>query len=115
MVFSFLGKMDHSCIPANNETTCYKQLLLQKFFIQVFAEEKSCEECGSVYHPLHNFCMISCCGPVMRVCNTCNWETVPCVDCTENKVGDIIINKKINKCVACKEEKIVKKRMEKNI
>ena len=107
--------MDHSCIPANNKPTSYERLLLQKFSIQVFAEEKNCEECGSVYQPLHNFCMIGCCGGVMRVCNTCNWETVPCVTCKENKVGDIVVDKKINKCAACKEEKIVMKRMVKNI
>ena len=109
--------MEHSCNPANEVATCtiFEQLLLQKFFIQVFNEEKSCEECGVVYRPLHNFYMIACRGPAMRVCNVCNWETVPCMTCKENKVGDIIINKKINSCVVCKEEKIVKKIMEKNI
>ena len=99
---------------AEKEPT-FERLHLQKFFIQVFGEEKDCEECGVVYNPLYNFCMISCCGPVMRVCNICNWERVPCVNCKENVIGDIIISKKINSCVGCKEAKIMKNIMKENI
>ena len=85
----------------------FERLHLQKFFIQVFGEEKACEECGVEYAPLYNFCMISCCGAVMRVCSVCNWETVPCITCKENDIGDIIINKKKNHCLACDGEKIM--------
>ena len=94
-----------------SEGVCMKKIRLHKFFIQVFVEEKACEECGVEYPALYNFCMISCCGGVMRVCNVCNWETVPCISCKENDIGDIIINKKINHCVACNEEKIMFREM----
>ena len=108
--------LNHSCItPATSTCTIFEELRMQKFSIQVFNEKKSCEECGVVYKPLYNFYMIGCCGPVMRVCNVCNWETIPCVICKENNVGDILINKKKNSCVGCKDEKSVKKLMEKNI
>ena len=89
------------------EEACMKKIQLNKFFIQVFGEKKTCEECGVGYDPLYNFYMISCCGTVMRVCSVCNWETVPCTSCKENNIGDIIINKKINHCDACAEEKIM--------
>ena len=106
----------HSCVTAATPTcTIFEKLYLKKFFIQVFDEKKSCEECGVVYNPLYNFCMIACCGPAIRVCNQCNWDTVPCKSCKENDIGDIVISKKINSCVGCKDEKEMKKLMEKNI
>ena len=108
--------LNHSCItPATSTCTIFEELRMQKFSIQVFNEKKSCEECGVVHKALYNFYMIGCCGPAIRVCSICNWDTIPCVTCRENNVGDIIINKKINSCVACRDEKSVKKLMEKNI
>ena len=111
-----MNYLNHSCVTTATPTcTIFEKLYLQKFFIQVFDEKKSCEECGVVYKPLYNFYMIACCGPAMRVCNICNWDTVPCKSCKENDIGDIVISKKINSCVACKDEKEMKKLMEKNI
>ena len=107
--------MNHNCITTTTVPPTVVNLYLQKFFIQVFDEKKNCEECGTVYEPKYNFCMIACCGPVIRVCNTCNWEIVPCVNCKEKEIGDIIISKKINCCTGCRDEKLVKKMMEKNI
>ena len=108
--------LNHNCVaPATSTSTIFEELRVQKFSIQVFNEKKSCEECGVMYKPLYNFYMIGCCGAVMRVCNICNWDTIPCMSCKEKKIGDIIINKKKNTCIGCKDEKEVKKMMEKNI
>ena len=104
-----LSKHSHK----NDAETCMVKIRLNSFSIQVYDEEKSCEECGVVYKPLYNFYMIGCCGSVMRVCSTCNWETVPCLCCKKNNVGGIIINKKKNHCNMCAEEKLMFREIEK--
>lgn len=70
-------------------------LLLTKFSIKVFDKKMACEECGVVQSPKYNFYMIKCCGETeSRFCSSCNWKSIPCQKCKDNKVGDIIITKK---------------------
>ena len=69
-------------------------LHLSKFSIQVFPNNMCCEECGVVYKSLYNFCIVACCSVEKRLCSTCDWESIPCKTCRENKTGDVLINKK---------------------
>ena len=91
----------------NHDENCMVKIRLSSFSIQVYDEKKCCEECGVEYNALYNFCMIGCCDRVMRVCNTCNWETIPCLCCKNNNVGDIILSKKKNHCDVCAEQKLM--------
>ena len=87
-------------------------LHLSKFSIQVFPNNMCCEECGVVYKSLYNFCIVACCSVEKRLCSTCDWESIPCKTCRENKTGNVVINKKKNPCLVCKEEKKVYREIE---
>lgn len=99
--------MNHSIRCKNSES-----LHLSKFSIQVFDVKLNCEECGVEYPPLHNFCIIRCCGEEKRCCIICNWETVPCQSCRDNNIGDIIIGKSKKTCEGCAEVKKVYRKEE---
>ena len=99
--------MNHSIRCKNSES-----LHLSKFSIQVFDVKLNCEECGVEYPPLHNFCIIRCCGEEKRCCIICNWETVPCQSCRDNNIGDIIIGKKRVRGVQKKRKYTEKKKKE---
>ena len=100
--------MNHSHIKCK----ITESLHLSKFSIQAFDVKLNCEECGVEYQPLHNFCIISRCGEEKRCCFVCNWESVPCKPCRENKIGRIIVDKTKNTCEGCSEEKKVFKMIE---
>ena len=89
-----------------------EKLYVTKFSIVAWDKAKSCEECGVEYPPLHNFCVIACCGVEMCCCFCCNWETVPCRTCKENNNGSILINKLKNTCEDCEKEKKTRKKEE---
>ena len=89
-----------------------ENLYFTKFSIEVFSEKKNCEECGVMYDPPYNFCVVRCCGEEIRVCTACNWESVPCQFCRDNNTGGIIISKLKKNCDVCSEEKKIYKNQE---